>query len=66
MGLGVPKDLAIVAHGNFPLLEPEPLDITRVGFSTQTILETCMDLIMRQRAGGEVPAITEVMAAMRK
>lgn len=57
-GVRVPQELDLVTHGNFPWPMPSVMPIHRIGYDAVQTLETCMDLIDRQRTGESVPALT--------
>jgi DNA-binding LacI/PurR family transcriptional regulator len=57
-GVRAPQDLDLVTHGNFPWSLPSVMPIHRIGYDAVETLETCLDLIDRQRAGEAVPVLT--------
>jgi DNA-binding LacI/PurR family transcriptional regulator/DNA-binding transcriptional regulator YhcF (GntR family) len=61
-GIRVPQELQIVTHCNFPGYWPTVLPMQRVGFDTQQILETAVNLIDMQRQGQRAPAVTRIRA----
>lgn len=61
-GLRVPQDLEVVAHGNFPLANPDVLPFRRLGFDCRRLLQTCLDVLQRQRAGRRVAMATRLPA----
>jgi len=62
MNIRVPQDIQVVAHGNFPISSPARLPIQRLGYSSQQVLSTCLDLIDRQRSEKTVPSLTAMKA----
>lgn len=60
-GVRVPDDLEVVEHCNFPWTK-SVLSTHRLGFDSNQILLTCIDLIDRQRKGETVPGQTLVPA----
>lgn len=51
----VPEDIAVVSHCNLPPAVRTPLPIRRLGYDSRRILNACIELVDRQRAG-EPPA----------
>jgi hypothetical protein len=49
-GIRVPDDLTIVTHCNFPCPRPSVLDVKRLGFDADTVLNACLAIIDQQRA----------------
>lgn len=62
LGVRVPEDLAVVAHGNFPWLTPSSMPVRRLGFDTRAMLGTCLDILDQLRAGLSVPTMTSMPA----
>ncbi len=56
----IPDDLDVVAHANFPYPTPSAVPTLRLGFNVREIMDTCIDLIDRRRAGRSVPQVTRV------
>lgn len=61
-GVRVGEELDVVAHCNFPWAGPTMLPLKRLGFDSRTVLQTCIELIDRQRRGETVPPMTTVEA----
>jgi len=61
-GVRVPEQVAVVVHCNFPCAPLTYLPVQRLGYDCRTILQTCIDLIDRQRRGEPVPTLTSVPA----
>lgn len=59
-GVKVGEELDVIAHANFPLQEPSPAVIVRLGFDCREILRTCAASLDAQRAGRTVPELTRV------
>ena len=57
-GVRVPQELTIVAHANFPAIQPTPILVTYLGYDTATTLHTALRCIDRQLAEEKVPNIT--------
>lgn len=62
LGLRVPRDLAVVAHANFPWPTRCPLPFVRIGFELCTLLRTGLDRLDALRRGDPVSVITPVPA----
>jgi DNA-binding LacI/PurR family transcriptional regulator len=65
-GLSVPKDVDVVAHGNFPLEGKSLLPIKRLGYDIPAALNIALDLLQRQREGKKVPPVTVVPAVFEE
>ena len=52
------KDLAVVAHTNFPYPTPSAVPVTRLGYDVAKLVTTCMERIDHQRRGENTPAVT--------
>jgi hypothetical protein len=52
------RELAVVAHTNFPYPTPSAVPVTRLGYDVAKLVETCMDRIDQQRRGETPPALT--------
>lgn len=50
-GLRIGKDIEVIAHCNFPLLQPDIFPVRRVGFSVPGFLEKALELIDLQKQG---------------
>src|ERR1019366_10630458 len=61
-GIHVGTELDVVAHCNFPWLGATALPVQRIGFDTRRMLQTCMELIDRQRRNEAVPPLTTIEA----
>ena len=61
-GVSVPDELEVVAHTNFPHPTDAAVPATRIGYSITRLLQLCIDLLDRQRAGEETPSVTEFHA----
>lgn len=59
-GVRVPEDLEILAHGNFPLVNPSGPPLRRLGYAVTDVLGTCLDLLDMQRSGNAAPPLTGV------
>jgi hypothetical protein len=59
---GVPADLAVVAHTNFPHPTPSAVPVARLGYDVAKLVMTCMERIDQQRRGEKPPALTLVPA----
>lgn len=60
-GVRVPNDIDVVEHCNFPWTK-SVLATRRLGYDSNQVLRTCIDLIDRQRAGETVPNQTLIPA----
>ncbi len=49
----VPDEVQVVAHCNFPCPTPSAVPVCRVGFDAQIALQTSLDELAHQRAGGK-------------
>jgi DNA-binding LacI/PurR family transcriptional regulator len=63
-GVRIAHDLEVVSHSNFPLAGTNGLPICRLGFDTHTILQTCIDLLQRQRNGNAPESTTHLVPAV--
>ena len=61
-GIGVPDEIAVLAHCNFPHPTPSMVPANRIGFNCREILRRGIDLIDRQRRGESGPLIVDVAA----
>jgi len=61
-GVSVPDELEVVAHTNFPHPTDAAVPVTRIGYSIPRLLQLCIDLLDRQRAGEETQSVTEFHA----
>lgn len=50
-GLQVGKNLDVVAHANFPLMDKDILPITRLGYDIRKMFRALLDLMRQQRQG---------------
>jgi len=57
-GVNVPAELEVVAHCNVPLLPKAQVPVRFLGFDSRRVMETCIEMIDRQRQGLEVPSMT--------
>ncbi len=62
LDLRVPRDLAVVAHANFPWPTTCPLPFIRIGFELGALLRTSLDRLDALRRGDTVSVITPVPA----
>lgn len=60
-GIRVPDDIEVIEHCNFPWPK-SVLATRRLGYDSNQVLNTCIDLIDRQRKGEAVPGQTFVPA----
>ncbi len=61
-GVRAPEDVAIVGHANFPAPPAKLLPVRLLGYDVNAVLQTCVDLIDRQRRGERVPGLTVLPA----
>jgi DNA-binding transcriptional regulator YhcF (GntR family) len=55
-GVSVPEQLDVVVHCNFPAVVPSGLPVARLGYDLHEVLETCLQLLARQKESmGSVP-----------
>ena len=54
-GVCVPRDLAVVAHANFPLPTASALPVVRLGFDVRRVVAICLDVLDQRRVGAAVP-----------
>ena len=54
----VPTDLTIVAHANFPAIQPTAVPVTYLGYDSAALLRTALGLLNQQRAGQKTPDVT--------
>ena len=59
-GVQVPQELTIVAHANFPSIQPTPIPVTYLGYDTETALHTALQCLDLQLAGKKVPEVTRL------
>ena len=59
-GVRVPADVEVISLANFPCPPAAVLPIRRIGYDARAVLETCLDLLMAQRRGEEVAAMTPI------
>ncbi|BCM92980.1 hypothetical protein IAD21_04865 [Abditibacteriota bacterium] len=59
-----PRDVEIVTHCNFPYPTPALLPVTRLGFDTRAVLNTCMQAIAAQRTRTPFAPLTRVPALL--
>jgi len=55
-GVGVPGDVDVVAHANYPDPPAGSSSMTRLGFDVREVLRQCIDIIDAQRRGEAPPA----------
>ena len=60
LGLGVPDDVDVVAHCNFPAPTPPILPVARLGYDIPRVLEKCIGLLNWQRLKEAVPPTTVI------
>jgi hypothetical protein len=53
-GVRVPRDLAIVAHANFPMPTRSALPVVRLGFDVRRVVAACLDVLGRRALGETV------------
>ena len=56
-GVRVPQDLTIVAHANFPAIQPTAAPVTYLGYDSATLLRTALGLLDQLRAGQKAPDV---------
>lgn len=61
-GVGIGVELDIVAHCNFPWAGSMVVPVKRLGYDSQTLLRTCIELVDRQHRGEPVPPVTTIKA----
>jgi DNA-binding LacI/PurR family transcriptional regulator len=61
-GARVGDDLDVVAHCNFPWAGKAAPQLRWLGYDARTVLETCLDLLDRQRRGAAVAGLTKIAA----
>ena len=61
-GLKVPEDLLLIGQSNFPEGRAGALPVTRIGFDTGRLLDTCLDLLGQQGRGESVPGYSLIPA----
>lgn len=57
---GVPGDILVVTHCNFPHRIPCGTPVVRVGFDVDEAIDLACELIRRARAGKRVPVLTDL------
>jgi DNA-binding LacI/PurR family transcriptional regulator len=55
----VPGRIEVLAHANFPDVEPTPLPLVRLGFDCRQIVDACLDVIERFRSL-DAPALSPI------
>jgi DNA-binding LacI/PurR family transcriptional regulator len=61
-GVRVGVELDIVARCNLPWAGSSVVPVKRLGYDTRAVLQTCIELIDRQRRGESVPPVTTIVA----
>lgn len=61
-GAQVPRDIAVVAHCNFPWPTPSAVPVNRLGYDARTVVKACIDIIDAQRRGETPPHVTVIDA----
>jgi DNA-binding LacI/PurR family transcriptional regulator len=51
-GIRVGTDVTVMSHANFPISNPSPLPVVRLGFDTVALLRAAIERIQTLRAGG--------------
>jgi len=59
-GVQVPQEITLVAHANFPAIQPTPILVTYLGYDTETALHTALRCLDLQLAGKKVPEVTRL------
>ena len=59
-GVAVPRDLRVVAHCNFPHPTPSAVPAARLGYDVAAILQACVGVLDRQRAGEQAAGRVDV------
>ena len=54
-GARLPRNLAIVAHTNFPLPTTSALPAVRLGFDVRRVVATCIDVLDQRNRGATLP-----------
>lgn len=57
-GLTPGKDVKVLAHCNFPTASNRALDVTRIGWDIEQLLNTCFEELGRQREGKQPRSLT--------
>jgi len=60
IGVRIPDDVEVVAHGIFPYLTPTAVPVKRIGYSVRELLHLCVSIIERRRQGESVPKTTDL------
>jgi len=61
-GVKVPRDIAVVAHCNFPWPTPSAVPVSRLGYDAREVLRACISVIDQQRLNEASPHITKINA----
>jgi DNA-binding LacI/PurR family transcriptional regulator len=61
-GVRIGEELDAVVHCNFPWAGTSVVPVKRLGCDAQAVLQTCIQLIERQRRGETVPGVTKLEA----
>lgn len=62
LGVGVPGQLEVIAHCNFPYPTPSAVPATRLGYHAARVLQACLESLDGQRQGLDVPHQTIICA----
>jgi len=60
MGVGVPQEIELVTHCNFPTPPDTAVPVARLGFNVSDMLKTAINVIQRKRQNLEVPELIEI------
>ena len=65
-GLLIGNDIDVIAHANFPLSQPSPVGVLRIGFDCRTLLHTCIKNITEIKNGKRPGFVRKVAAVEEK
>lgn len=60
------EELDAVVHCNFPWAGASVVPVKRLGYDARAVLQTCIELVDRQRRGEVVPPVTKLEAAFEE
>lgn len=61
-GVGVPGDLDVIGHANFPWKTPCVVETRRLGYDVRPLLGACLQSIDAQRSGNPAPQLIKMPA----
>jgi DNA-binding LacI/PurR family transcriptional regulator len=62
-GVGVPEQVMVAAHANFPSVTRSAVPAVRMGYDMRAVLAACAEALDRQRRGEDGPDVVEISTA---